>query len=119
MTKRLILFSAFLVFCVAGIALALPTNPTGNQVSVTATATLIRQTSTTIVPFNYSIVITNIGPNPIYVGFANTVTTANAPIYIPVGSAFTLNNSYPATIYGICGSGLTSTVSWMEEVTPK
>jgi len=66
-------------------------------------------------PFSYSIVIENLGSNPVYLGYSNAVTTANAPIYLPPGSSFTQDKSYPATIYGICGGGLSSTASWMEE----
>lgn len=83
-----------------------------NQVSMTSTAALIKAAPTSS-HYRYSITIKNSGSKTVYLGPAATVTSSTG---FPLGSgeAITLDRTYSA-VYGICASGETSTVAYLEE----
>jgi len=80
---------------------------TAGQVSVANTATQIVAANTS----RYSIVIRNNGTATVFLGPANTVTTANGHT---LGAGETITFSTSSAIYGIVATG-TNAVSFMQE----
>jgi hypothetical protein len=81
------------------------------QVSVGATATLIKAQETA--KDRYSITIRNIGSSPMYIGNSSSVTTSTGYPLNPY-EAYTFDRNY-GPVYGICGTGLSTTASYIEE----
>lgn len=53
--------------------------------------------------------IKNTGSSPLYVGFANTLTVANAFQVIPANSAYEFGLNYVGAVFGICTSNKSTT----------
>lgn len=82
------------------------------QVAMTQAAAAIKAAPTTG-HSRYSITIVNMGTSTVYIGPANTVTSSTG-FPLAAGQSITLDRSYSA-VYGICATGQTSTVAYIEE----
>lgn len=79
-----------------------------SPVNVTQAATLIAAARST----RYQIMLYNEGNNPVRIGKAD-VTFANKGIILQPGASMTSN--YTGAIYAICGAGLTTSISFIDE----
>jgi hypothetical protein len=85
---------------------------TANQVSMTATAAVIKAAPATG-HYRYSITIRNLdAANTVYIGIVGVTSSTGFPL--KPYEAITLDRN-SAAIYGICATGLTATVSYIEE----
>lgn len=124
--KRLSLFVALLIFASPAFAGPQQGNITApvqidsavartfvtDQVAIGDTATLIKAAPLAS-KYRYSIVLFNAGSKTVWIGPANSVTKSNGfPILPNTGMA--LDRSY-SSIYGICDTGLSSTIAYLEE----
>ena len=76
-----------------------------------------QDSATLIIPLDtnrISFKLTNFGLNRVYLGFANTVTTANG-FPLDQGDVFEqiITDLYQGAVYCICESGLSSDVRWV------
>lgn len=80
-----------------------------NQVAMTQTAAVIIAAN----PARIAVVIKNIGAtNPVFIGPTSGVTATTGHELQP-GEAISMDTL--AAVYGVCGTGLTTTVSFLEE----
>lgn len=85
---------------------------TANQVSMTQTAAVIKAAPTTG-HYRYSITIRNLdASNTVYLGASGVTSSTGFPL--KAGESITFDRNF-AAIYGICGTGLTATVAYIEE----
>jgi hypothetical protein len=84
--------------------------PAYNQITIAATATLIRSTNAN----RSAIVVVNHGSTNVFIGFTNAVTTSTGVMLVGIpGSSLTFQTR--SDIYGIAASG-TQAISFYEEV---
>jgi hypothetical protein len=83
-----------------------------NQVSMTQAVAVIKAAPTSG-HYRYSILIRNMdAANTVYVGGSTVTATTGFPL--KAGESMTLDRNF-AAVYGICGTGLTATVAYIEE----
>jgi len=87
---------------------------TYNQVAMSDTAALIIASNTS----RKKLILRNTGTQTVFIGndasVVDTANNANGGYPIPTDSFFYLND-YTGNIYGICASGLNSTIMLIEE----
>ncbi len=87
---------------------------TYNQVAMSQTAAIIIASNTN----RKKLILRNTGTDTVFIGntssVVDTANNANGGYPIPTNSFFYLND-YTGDIYGICASGLTSTIMVIEE----
>jgi hypothetical protein len=89
-------------------------NVTFGQVTAGDTATLIKAVPEAGV--RYSIIITNTSTtDTIYIGATSSITPTTNSYPLAPGKDLTLDKSFP-TLYGICESGKTVKIGYIEEV---
>lgn len=83
-----------------------------DQIAMSSTAAIIKAAPASG-HYRYAITVKNSGSNTVWIGSSNAVTKTNGFCLLP-GQWYTFGSSYSA-IYGICDTGLTSSVCYVEE----
>lgn len=114
--KKILFLCIFFVLAIASYSSAVDAVTTATQPYFSTSQVDISSNVTVIIARNVnrsSIVICNIGSNNVYIG-NTTSTAATTGKRMRSNECITMDRNF-AAIYGICATGLTSTVDYLEE----
>lgn len=88
------------------------TTATLTEVTATATSALLLGINSTRKGYT----IYNSGSNPVFIGYQNTVSLSSHAFQLPAKALYEMPASpiYTGDVYGICASGITSTLEIVE-----